>query len=89
MNLKALWLKIHSNEPQLLIIDAEGKGEVRAKDIKAPADVEILNPICLLPPLKKTESLYEITANAGRGYFPAERNKLPNQPIGVILWIPS
>ncbi len=26
----------------------------------------------------------EITASKGRGYVPAERNKLPNQPIGVI-----
>ena len=85
MNLKALRLKIHSNEPQLLIIDAEGKGEVRAKDIKAPADVEILNPDLLIATLEEDGKLYmEITANKGRGYFPAERNKLPNQPIGVI-----
>lgn len=85
MNLKALRLKIHSNEPQLLIIDAEGKGEVRAKDIKAPADVEILNPDLLIATLEEDGKLYmEITASKGRGYIPAERNKLPNQPIGVI-----
>ncbi len=85
MNLKALRLKIHSDEPQLLIIDAEGKGEVKAKDIKAPADVEILNPDLLIATLEEDGKLYmEITANKGRGYFPAERNKLPNQPIGVI-----
>jgi len=85
MNLKALRLKIHSNEPQLLIIDAEGKGEVKAKDIKAPADVEVLNPEQLIATLEEDGKLYmEITASKGRGYYPAERNKLPNQPIGVI-----
>jgi len=85
MNLKALRLKIHANGPQLLIIDAEGKGEVKARDIKAPADVEILNPDQLIATLEEDGKLYmEITASKGRGYFPAERNKLPNQPIGVI-----
>jgi len=85
MNLKALRLKIHTNEPQLLIIDAEGKGEVKAKDIIAPADVEILNPDQIIATLEEEGKLYmEITASIGQGYFPAERNKLPNQPIGVI-----
>jgi DNA-directed RNA polymerase subunit alpha len=85
MNLKALRLKIFASEPQLLIIDAEGKGEIRAKDIQVPADVEILNPDLLIATLEEEGKLYmEITASRGRGYFPAERNKLPNQPIGVI-----
>ena len=85
MNLKALRLKIHANGPQLLIIDAEGKGEVKAKDIIAPADVEVLNPEQIIATLEDEGKLYmEITASKGRGYFPAERNKLPNQPIGVI-----
>ena len=58
---------------------------MRAKDIQAPADVEILNPDLLIATLEEEGKLYmEITASKGRGYFPAERNKLPNQPIGVI-----
>ncbi len=85
LNLKALRLKIHSDESQLLIVDAEGEGEVRARDIKAPADVEILNPDLLIATLEEGGRLYmEITASVGRGYVSAERNKLPNQPIGVI-----
>ena len=85
LNLKALRLKIHSDESKLLIVDAEGEGEVRAKDIKAPADVEILTPDLLIATLDEGGRLYmEITASVGRGYVSAERNKLPNQPIGVI-----
>ena len=85
LNLKALRLKIYSDEPQLLIVDAEGEGEIRARDIKAPADVEILNPDLLIATMEDGGRLYmEITASVGRGYVSAERNKLPNQPIGVI-----
>lgn len=85
LNLKKLRLKIHANEPQLLIIDVEGEKEVVAADIQAPADVEILNPDLHLATLEEGGSLYmEITASLGRGYVSAERNKTPNQPIGVI-----
>lgn len=85
LNLKKLRMKIHSQEPQVLIVDAQGEGEVRAGDIKAPADVEILNPDLLIATLEEEGKLYmEITAKMGRGYTPAERNKTPNQPIGVI-----
>jgi DNA-directed RNA polymerase subunit alpha len=85
LNLKKLRLAIYSDDPQLLTIDAEGEGEVRAGDIKAPADVKILNPDLLIATLEKGGRLsMEITASKGRGYVPAVRNKTPNQPIGVI-----
>ena len=85
LNLKALSMKIHSQEPQVLIVDVQGEGEVRAGDIKAPAEVEILNPDLVIATLEESGKLYmEITAQVGRGYVTAERNKFPNQPIGVI-----
>ena len=85
LNLKELRMKIHSQEPQVLIVDAQGEGEVRAGDIKAPAEVEILNPDLVIATLEEGGKLYmEITAQVGRGYVTAERNKIPNQPIGVI-----
>ena len=85
LNLKALRMKIHSNEPQVLVVDAQGQGEVRAGDIKAPPEVEILNPDLVIATLEEDGKLYmEITAQLGRGYVAAERNKFPNQPIGVI-----
>jgi DNA-directed RNA polymerase subunit alpha len=85
LNLKELRMKIHSQEPQVLIVDVQGEGEVRAGDIKAPAEVEILNPDLVIATLEESGKLYmEITAQVGRGYVTAERNKFPNQPIGVI-----
>lgn len=85
LNLKAVSLKIHSDEPQTLVIDADKAGIVKAKDIKAPADVEVLNGEQHIFTLEENARLYmEMTAVNGRGYVPAERNKLPQQPIGVI-----
>jgi DNA-directed RNA polymerase subunit alpha len=85
LNLKAVSLKIHSDEPQTLVIDADKAGIVKAKDIKAPADVEVLNGEQHICTLEENARLYmEMTAVNGRGYVPAERNKLPQQPIGVI-----
>lgn len=85
LNLKGLALKVHSEEPQLLRIEARGEGEVTAGDIQAPADVEILNPEHHIATLEKDgELIMEMTVRRGRGYVPEERNKIPEQPIGVI-----
>jgi len=85
LNLKAVSLKIHSNEPQTLVIDTDKAGSIRAKDINVPSDVEILNEDHHICTLEENARLYmEMTALNGRGYVPAERNKQPQQPIGVI-----
>ena len=69
----------------MLIVDAQGQGEIKAGDIEAPAEVEILNPDLVIATLEEEGKLYmEITAQLGRGYATAERNKFPDQPIGVI-----
>ena len=85
LNLKAVSLKIHDDEPQTLVIETEKAGAVKAGDIKVPADVEILNEEHHICTLEENSRLYmEMTAINGRGYSPAERNKFPQQPIGVI-----
>lgn len=85
LNLKAVSLKIHNDEPQTLVIETEKAGAVKAGDIKVPADAEILNEEHHICTLEENSRLYmEMTAINGRGYSPAERNKFPQQPIGVI-----
>jgi DNA-directed RNA polymerase subunit alpha len=85
LHLKELSMKIYSDEPQTLIIEKEGEGVIHARDIKAPADVEILNPDLYIATMEKGTKLYmELTAAVGRGYVPADKNKQPNQPLGVI-----
>ncbi len=85
LHLKELSMKIYSDEPQTLIIEREGDGAIYARDIKVPADVEVLNPDLYIATMEKGAKLYmEMTASVGRGYVPAERNKQANQPLGVI-----
>ena len=85
LNLKKLALKIHSDEEKVLEIDVEGGGNVTAGDIRADSDVEILNPELHIASLAEDARLHmRMTANRGRGYVQAERNKSEDQPIGVI-----
>ena len=86
LNLKGVILKIHGDGPKTIQIDASGKCEVTAGDIKVDSDVEILNPEHLIATLEDGASLkMELTADRGRGYVSAERNKQLMQPvIGVI-----
>ena len=85
LNLKDLIVKVHSDEPVQLRVDAVGPTEVRASDIIGSPDVEILNPDLLLATLDEDGRLsMEITVERGRGYVPAERHKNPDHPIGII-----
>lgn len=69
---------MHGDEPKLLRIEAQGEGEVKAKDIIADADVEILNPDLHIATLEKDAKLFmELTLEKGRGYVTADRNKNP------------
>lgn len=85
LNLKQLSLKVHSEGIKTLRIEAEGEGVLTAGDIHTDADVEILNPGLHIATLDKGGRLIaEITVGKGRGYVPADQNKTPDMPIGVI-----
>ncbi len=85
LNLKQVKLKIHGDEPKTLRIKAEGECEVKAKDIICDSTVEILNPDQHIATVAKDAAFNcELIAGTGKGYVPAERNKLPDQPIGMI-----
>lgn len=85
LNLKELSLRMQSDEPKILTINAQGAGRITAGDIIADADVEILNPEHHIATLNDDAKLYmEITIEKGRGYVSADRNKHPGQPIGII-----
>lgn len=85
LNIKGLSLDVHGEGTKVVYIDADGEGDVTAADIKADADVEILNPEHKIATLSGDHKLYmELTLDRGRGYVSAEKNKHPGQPIGVI-----
>jgi DNA-directed RNA polymerase subunit alpha len=86
LNLKGIVCRMHSDASEVeapLVVT--GPGEITAKDIDLPAGVEILNPDVHIATLeKKTKLELYMTIGRGRGYRPAEENKSPDQPIGVI-----
>lgn len=86
LNIKKLAIKLHSDIPKTVYIEAKGEQEITAGDIKRDSDVEILNPDLHIATLNSDANLYiEITLSNGRGYVSAEKNKLNMQPvIGVI-----
>ena len=87
LNMKSLVAKLHSNGPKVVEISAEGPCEVTAESIKCDSEVEILNPELHIATLAEGAVLnMEITLDKGRGYVPAEKNKLiaGNEIIGVL-----
>ena len=85
LNIKGIIAKLHTQGTKTVYIDAMGEGEVKAGDIKSDAEVEIVNPDHHIATLGPDASLsMELTISHGRGYVPAERNKLPQPIIGVI-----
>ena len=85
LNIKELCVKLHGEGPKKVSISAHGECEVKAGDIIADADVEIMNPdlhIASLGPNGKLEM--EIILEHGRGYVSADKNKRPDMPIGQI-----
>ena len=89
MNIKDLAIRNNSetNEPKTAYIEFEGEGVVRASDIQADQDIEILNPDLVIATLSggKESKLYmELNITKGRGYVSAEKIKSEDLPIGVI-----
>ena len=86
LNLKNVILKIHGSGPKTMYIDCSGECEITAEDIQADSEVEILNPEQHIATLNSDAHVrMELTADCGRGYVSAERNKKMMDPaIGVI-----
>ena len=85
LNVKSLALKSHSEGPKKLILDASGPGEIKANKILENPDIEILNPDFIICNLDEgTKFHMELTVNSGKGYVPANLNKIKDPPLGLI-----
>ncbi len=83
--MKALRLASSSSEPKTLRIEAEGEGEVKARDIIADPEIEILDPDMHIATLEADGRLFmEINVRRGRGYVAGTKNKREEDPIGTI-----
>lgn len=77
LNLKKVSLKIESEDAKDLELDVKGPAEVTAGDIQGDGDVTILNPDLHIAMVADGAELHiMMTADKGRGYVPADQNKL-------------
>jgi len=85
LNLKEVLLQIHTNEVKTIRIEADGPREIKAGDIICDDQVEVLNPGHHVLTISEGGRVrMELTARRGRGYVPADKNKVPGAPIGTI-----
>jgi len=86
LSIKRLRLKLLGDEPKVLLLEANKKGELTAKDIKTDGDIQILNPDLHIAELTEdTKFKMEIDIGMGRSYVPSEQNKRPDAPVGTIF----
>nr|WP_242508823.1 DNA-directed RNA polymerase subunit alpha [Candidatus Finniella inopinata] len=85
LNLKTIGVKLHSELPKKVRISVVGPKIVRAKDIQATADVELLDPEAVICTLEKDAQLnMELVIQNGKSYVLASQHIYEDKPIGLI-----
>ncbi len=84
-NVKALKVRLKEGELENLYLKKEGEGEIRAKDLEVPPNVEIVEPEQKILTItdKDTKVEMEIRVEKGKGYVPSEEMEM----IGETGWI--
>ena len=86
INLKNISIKSHSEEAVELTLSKKGAGVVTASDIKANADIEIINPdavICTIDDPKGKIDI-DLVADSGRGYLTIEESSISRKHSDMI-----
>lgn len=85
LNIKRLRLRLHSDENVVIRLEKSASGAVTAADITPHQDVEIINPDLVIATLTKdVRFVLEMDVGAGRGFVPAEGQKIDGSPVGTI-----
>lgn len=85
LNVKRLRLRLHSDENVVVRLEKSSKGLVTAGDITPHQDVEIINPEQVIATLTKdVRFVMELDVGAGRGFVPAESQRIDGSPLGTI-----
>ncbi len=85
LNIKSVVLKLTEDEPVNVVIEKKGPGELSAKDIQCPPELQIINPDQHIATLNEDADVYiEMTVERGRGYEPSELKQEEVNTIGVI-----
>lgn len=85
LNIKSLVVRLYTDQPRVIKIEANKKGEVKAKDIITDDGVEIVNEDLHIATLSEDINFnVEMQVQKGRGYVTAEENEPDEQEVGVI-----
>jgi DNA-directed RNA polymerase subunit alpha len=85
LNLKQVPFRLHSDHPETLSLSADGPGTAKSGDLKASANIEILDPTVPVLTLSEEGKIsMEMRLKHGRGYVPADRNFDDDLGIGYI-----
>jgi DNA-directed RNA polymerase subunit alpha len=85
LNLKQIPFRCHSDHAETLVLHAVGPRTVKAGDVQASANVEILDPEATIATLSEEGKLsMEMRLRKGRGYVSADRNFDDDLGIGYI-----
>jgi len=86
LNLKSVRMKLLNKKLNRVVVELKGAKDVTAADIqRANPEIEILNPGQHIATLNSGAAFeLELRVGRGKGYVPAEENKLPDQTTGVI-----
>ncbi len=90
LNVKGIVAKLYSENAKTVLIDMTGPCTVTAGDIKADAEIEILNPEQHIATLSENARFYmELTFDHGRGYVSQDKNKQNNSPVIGLIYTDS
>ena len=86
LNIKLLALKLNSDQPKKMVLKTSGPGEIKASQIEAGSEIEIINKDLVLCHLEKSAKInLEFTVENGKGYVTAEQQKKEDKEIGLIF----
>jgi DNA-directed RNA polymerase subunit alpha len=85
LNFKQLNIRLLSDGPELVRLQVDREGEVKASDLNPNPNIEIMNPDLHLATLGPDASLdVELIIDSGRSYVQAEDHEFEERPIGFI-----
>ena len=86
LNLKEVVLRLEDKEEAVLHVEVKGPGPLTAGMLVGDPAVQVLNPDLVIATLGEGASVrMEFTVKVGRGYVPAEKNKVEGAPMGTIF----
>ena len=86
LHLKQVRFLMFSDEPQTVTLKVKGEKKVKAQDIKASSEVQVINKDMVIANLqgKQAELDMELRIERGIGYVPVEARKGEKQKMGAI-----